>query len=630
MDKQTVIGFILIIIILIGSYFFNKPTAAQIEEARRQDSIAMVQAETARQEALIRQAVEQQAQHQLNREQQADLDVQLSKQYGAYAPLVKGENQHYTFENDLMELTMASKGGRIASVRLKDFVTGDSLPLILFDEATSEFSMTLVTNESRVVRTGDVYFTRIETGNPLEFVFRLALNEDSYLDYIYTLQPDNYMMSFDVKGQGLENMISMGTNSIDIDWNVKMRAQERGRKFANRYAMMQYKYTEDDVEKLRESKNDHKEISSRLSWVSCKDQFFTAVFINKDGFTSNELSSQVEPESSPYIKSYTMRSQAAFNMRGIREAHFNFYFGPSKYDILKSYDKGVDKADRLQLDRLVPLGGSIIRWVSTWLILPMFRLFGKFISSAGVIIMLMTLCIKIIIFPLTYKSLMSSTKTRLLKPQIDAINAKYPGDSKAAERSQATMDLYKKTGINPMGGCLPMLLQFPVLVAMFWFFPASIELRQESFLWCQDLSTYDAIVSWKAHIPVISGLIGNHISLFCVLMTLTNMLSTKISSAGTDQSMPGMKAMMYLMPVMFFFMFNQYAAGLSFYYFFSSLLTIAQTYLFRLFINEDKIREQMVLNQNKPVKKSSFQQRLEEAQKLQRQQAREQAKKRRY
>lgn len=629
MDKQTVIGFILIFLILMGSYFFNKPTAAQLEEARKQDSIAMIQAELARQEALMREAMEQEKTAQLSTQQQADLDLQLNKQFGAYAALVKGENQHYTFENDLMELTMASKGGRIASVRLKDYVTGDSLPLILFDEETSEFAMTLITHESRVVRTSDLYFQHVESSNPLEFIFRATVGQDNYLDFVYTLQPDDYMMSFDVKGQGLENMLSMGTNSLDIDWNVKMRAQEKGRKFANRYAMLQYKYAEDDVEKLSEAKDSHKDISSRLSWVAFKDQFFTAVFINQDGFTSNELSSQVESEQSPYIKSYMMRSQAAFNMRGEREANFQFYFGPSKYDILKSYDKGIDKEERLQLDRLVPLGGNIIRWVSTWLILPMFKFFGKFIGNAGVIIMLMTLCIKILIFPLTYKSLMSSTKTRLLKPQIDAINEKYPGESKAAERSQATMDLYKKAGINPMGGCVPMLLQFPVLIAMFWFFPASIELRQESFLWAKDLSTYDAIISWKAHIPLISGLLGNHISLFCVLMTVTNILSTKISSAGTDNSMPGMKMMMYMMPVMFLFIFNQYAAGLSFYYFFSSLLTIAQTYLFRLFINEDKIKAQMLLNQSKPTKKSAFQQRLEEAQKYQREQAKLQAKKRR-
>lgn len=629
MDKQTIIGFILIFLILMGSYFFNKPTAAQLEEARRQDSIAMIQAELARQEALVREAMEQQQLAETTPAQQADIEAQLQKQFGAYAALVKGENQHYTFENEVMELTMASKGGRIASVRLKDYVTGDSLPLILFDEETSEFALTLITHESRVVKTSDLYFQKVESSNPQEFIFRLEVPGNNYLDFVYTLQPDNYMMSFDVRGQGLENMLSMGTTNLDIDWNVKMRAQERGRKFANRYAMMQYKFEGDDVEKLSEAKDSHKDITNRLSWVAFKDQFFAAVLISPEGFTSNELSSHVESEQSPYIKSYMMRSQSPFNMRGDREANFNFYFGPSKYDILKSYDKGVDKEARLQLDRIVPLGGNIIRWVSTWLVLPMFKFFGKFIGNAGIIIMLMTLCIKLLIFPLTYKSLMSSTKTRLLKPQIDAINEKYPGDSKAAERSQATMDLYKKAGINPMGGCIPMLLQFPVLIAMFWFFPASIELRQESFLWCQDLSTYDAIISWKAHIPIISGLLGNHISLFCLLMTITNIISTKVSSAGTDNSMPGMKTMMYLMPVMFLFIFNQYAAGLSFYYFFSSLLTIAQTYLFRLFINEDKIKAQMVLNQSKPTKKSAFQQRLEEAQKYQREQAKLQAKKRR-
>ncbi len=629
MDKQTVIGFILIFLILMGSFFFNKPTAARLEEARRQDSLAMIQAELARQEALVREAMEQQQSATLSTEQQADLDLQLVKQFGVYAPLVKGENQNYIFENEVMALTMASKGGRIASVCLKDYVTGDSLPLVLFDEENSSFSITLITNESRVVKTSDLYFSRVESANPQEFVFRAALSEDNYLDFVYTLQPDNYMMSFDVRGNGLENMLSMGTTGLDIDWNVKMRAQEKGRKFASRYAMLQYKYAEDDVEKLSESKDSHKEITNRLSWVAFKDQFFAAVIIDKAGFTSNELTSQIESVNSPYIKSYMMRSQAPFNMRGNREANFNFYFGPSKYDILKSYDKEVAKEDRLQLDRLVPLGGSLIRWVSTWLVLPLFRFFGGFIGNAGIIIMLMTLCIKIIIFPLTYKSLMSSTKTRLLKPQIDAINEKYPGDSKAAERSQATMDLYKKAGINPMGGCIPMLLQFPVLIAMFWFFPASIELRQESFLWCQDLSTYDAIVSWKAHIPLISGIYGNHISLFCLLMTVTNILSTKLTAGNTDAGMPGMKTMMYLMPLMFLFIFNQYAAGLTFYYFFSSLLTILQNYLFRVFINEDKLKAQMMLNQSKPVKKSAFQQRLEEAQKYQREQAKLQAKKRR-
>lgn len=261
----------------------------------------------------------------------------------------------------------------------------------------------------------------------------------------------------------------------------------------------------------------------------------------------------------------------------------------------------------------------------------MFNFFGSFIGNFGIIIILMTICIKLLILPLTFKSYKSSAKMRLLKPQIDEINTKFAGESKAQERSAATMELYKRAGVNPMGGCLPMLLQFPILIAMFWFFPASIELRQESFLWAKDLSTYDAVISWEANIPFISKFFGNHISLFCLLMTVTNLIYTKINSDNTGGSnqMPGMKAMMYMMPIMFLFIFNQYSSGLSFYYFVSTLFTIGQTYIFRATIDEEKMLKQLMENKNKPIKKSSFAKRLEEAQRMQREQIRQQAKKRR-
>ncbi len=628
MDKQTVIGFILILLVLIGFNMLNKPTEAQLEEARRQDSIQQVERRLAEQQAILEEAVRlQQSNHAQDTEAvQAFLNEQHVRQFGLLAPRATGENEHFTFGNGVMTLTMSSKGGRIASVELNDYTTWDSLPLILFDEANSTFGITLVTTDSRVANTQDLYFEHIESENPLEFIFRLPVSEECWLDYVYTLQPDDYMMAFDVRGQGLENLLSMGTNSIDLLWEAKMYAHERGRKFASRYSMLQFKNLDDKVEKLSESKDAHKSISTRLRWISFKDQFFAAVLISDKGFTANELESSVEDNGSPFIKRYKMTSSTEFNMRGAREANFRFYFGPSKYDILKSYDKGVDQAQRLQLDRIVPLGGNIIRWVSTILVLPMFKFFGKFCGSIGLIILLMTICIKLIIFPLSYNSFVSSAKMRLLKPQIDEINAKYPGDSKAQERSQATMDLYKKAGVNPMGGCIPMLLQFPVLVAMFWFFPASIELRQQSFLWAQDLSTYDALISWNHHIPVLSGLFGDHISLFCLLMTVTQIFSTVLSSGNTDQSQAGMKWMMYLMPVMFFFMFNNYAAGLSYYYFLSSLLTIGQTYLCRAFVNEEKMLAQLKANTNKKPEKSKFQKRLEEAQRMQREQAKENAK----
>lgn len=632
MDKQSIIGFVLIFLILIGFTYLNRPTKAQLEAARQRDSIAAVEALRAQEAALIQAESHRQNDAQNEEEKQLAIEQQKQNTYGVFASFAEGKNEHYTFENDVMALTMASKGGRIASVRLKDYVTGDSLPLILFNEEHSSFGITLITNNNRIIETDDLSFEYVAGENPLEFVFRLPVNEENYLDFVYTMQQDDYMMHFDIRGKGLEQLLAPGLNSLDIHCNVRMISQEKGRKFEQRYSMLQYKFLGDDVEKLSESKDDHKSISSRLKWISFKDQFFAAIMICDKGFLSNELSSVNDPITSPYIKSYQMQSAIEFDMRGSREANLQFYFGPSKYSILKKYDKNIDKENRLQLDRIVPLGGNIVRWVNVVLVLPMFNFFGKFISNFGIIIILMTLCIKLIIFPLTYKSFMSSAKMRLLKPQIDEINAKYPGESKAAERSQATMNFYKQAGVNPMGGCLPMLLQFPVLIAMFWFFPASIELRQESFLWAKDLSTYDALISWEANIPLISKLFGNHISLFCLLMTLANILSTKISSDAnaSGNQMPGMKTMMYLMPVMFLFIFNQYASGLSFYYLVSTLFTILQTYLFRAFLNEEKVLKQLNENKNKPPRKSAFQKRLEEAQRLQREQAKLQAKQRKY
>ena len=298
---------------------------------------------------------------------------------------------------------------------------------------------------------------------------------------------------------------------------------------------------------------------------------------------------------------------------------FRFYLGPNLYPLLHSYDKGVDDDKALDLDKLVPLGFKFFRWINTWIIIPIFTFLGKYIANYGIIILLMTIIIKIFLAPLTFKSYMSSARMRVLRPQIEEINAKYPGQDKAIDRQRATMDLYSKAGINPMSGCLPMLLQMPILLAMFAFFPSSIELRQQSFLWAQDLSSYDAIFSWDAYIPLITPYFGNHISLFCLLMTITNILYTKINmdNTGGSQQMPGMKVMMYLMPLMFLFIFNNYASGLSYYYFVSTLITIIQTYIFRKCINEEKVLAQLKENQKKPRKKSGFMARLEEAQRQQ-------------
>jgi len=633
MDKNTIIGFILMFLIIIGFSWMNKPSQEQMDASKRQkemsDSIALAQ--SLKQEAELK----SDSTAALNATDstgsiQPD-SVNQKMKYGSFSSLASGENESTKIENDLVEFTMSSKGGRIASVRLKKFVTCDSLPLILFDENESSFGFSFFTSDNRLVNTKDLYFKQIPSENPLQFTYRLTVNDGSWLDFIYTLKKDDYKLDFQIKGKNLASVMQLNTNSIDFNWALKMRQQEKGRSFEERYSGLNYKFMADDVENLSESKDDSKKIANSLRWVSFKDQFFACIAISDNGFTSNELSSGIEEKTSPYIKNYSMASAIDFDVKGAQDAKMSFYFGPIKHSLLRSYDKGIAKDKELNLDKIVPLGGKIIRWANTGLIIPMFNFFGKFMSNYGLIILVLTFVIKLIIFPFTYKSYMSSAKMRVLQPQIKEINNKFPGNEHAAERSQATMALYKQVGVSPMGGCLPMLFQMPVLFAMYSFFPSSIELRQQSFLWAQDLSTYDAIVSWSGNIPLVTKFFGNHVSLFCLLMTITNVIYTHINMKSQDTStqMPGMKAMMYMMPVMFLFMFNQYSSGLSFYFFVSTLITILQTYAIRGFVNEEKLLAKLNENKKKPVKKSGFQARLEQVQKEQQKMLKEKQKNKR-
>ena len=626
MDKNTLIGFVLIFLIIIGFSWLNKPDQAELAAAREQqalrDSIALVEKAKQQETAMINDssAVEK---NSIVRD-----TVSLGMQYGAFASFIGGESTATTFENDLIEMTMTSKGGRVASVRLKDFLTSDSLPLVLFDEAESTFDFSFFTSDNRLINTKDLNFTSIPSGDPLKFIYRITFSEDTWLDYIYTLKNDDYRLNFELKGKNLGNVLSQNTNALDFTWAMKMRQQEHGRKFEERYSGVNYKFPGDDVEKLSETKDDNKSITNTLRWVSFKDQFFACIAISEEGFTANDLTSKMEMEGSPYIKNYRMTSSLGFDLRGDQSANLQFFFGPIKHALLRSYDKGVTAEKELELDKIVPLGGNFIRWANTGIILPMFNFFGKYITNYGIIILLMTFVIKLVLFPLTYKSYMSSAKMKVLQPQIAEINSRFPGSAKATERSQATMDLYKRVGVSPMGGCLPMLLQMPILFAMYSFFPSSIELRQQSFLWAHDLSTYDAIITWSGNIPLVTKFFGNHISLFCLLMTVTNIAYTHINmkTQPTTNQMPGMKTMMYIMPVMFLFMFNQYSAALSYYFFVSTLITILQTYAIRATVNDEKLLSQLNENKKKPVKKSGFAARLEQMQKEQQKQLREKQK----
>ncbi len=619
MDKNTVIGFLLIGVVLFAFTWLNQPSQDQIDAQRRyNDSIAQV--EFAKQAELRelenKNAIEENAIQNLPDSAKA---VQLQNTYGAFAGSMEGEEEIIKLENNLLEVHITTKGGRLAYARLKEYVTHDSLPLILFQGNESKLDFTLITAHNRVINTSDMYFTPVKGNDPNAITMRLNAGEGS-LDFTYSLKPDDYMVQYTIQGHGLNGILSPSTNAIDMVWEQDIRQQEKGRKYEDQHTALYYKFMADDVEHLSEGKDQSEKVSNRLKWIAYKDKFFSSVLIADEGFEATTLDSKQLTTTSNYLKKFKTVTSLPFDLQGREPTNLRYYLGPNHYTLLKKYDKDVAEEEQLDLEKLVPMGGSVFRVINRYFIVPVFDWLGKYFTNYGLIIFLLTLIVKMVLFPLTYKSYMSSAKMRVLRPQVEEINAKYPGQEKAMERQKETMALYSKAGASPLSGCLPMLLQFPILVALYNFFPSAIELRQQSFLWAQDLSTYDAIVTWNAQIPLISTFLGNHLSLFCILMTAVNIVYTKFNMEMTNtgqQQMPGMKMMMYMMPLMFLFFFNQSAAALSYYFLVSTLITIAQTLSFRFLINEDKLLAKLEANKKKPKKKSGFMQRLEEAQKQQ-------------
>jgi len=630
MDKNTILGFALIILILVGFSVLNRPSKEQLAAQRAQDSIAAIQKTVQEQAAIAYKTEAKAAADSLITKNDT---ASVSAAFGPFAPAGTGKEQLFTIENKVIKITFSNKGGRIYSVQLKNYQTHDSLPLILFDKDESAFGFTLATNNNRVLNTQNLFFEpigiaskQVVANTPQSFTFRLRTTTDSYLDFVYTLSPDDYMVRLEMKGKGMESVLAPSTDRLELTWDSKIRQQEKGRKFEARYTGLFYKYVADDVNNLKQSGHDEQNLPNQLQWVAFKDQFFSSVLVADKAFTSNTIESSFdESPTSKYISECKTKMNVGFDPKSTTPTGFRFYFVPNKFNLLAKYDKGIDSDKKMKLTKLVPLGWGIFGWINQYAIIPMFNFFGGFIGSFGIIILLLTIVIKMILFPMTYKSYMSSAKMRVLKPQIDEINAKIPAD-KPMDRQKASMDLYRKVGVSPMSGCLPMLLQLPILIAMFNFFPASIELRHQSFLWAKDLSSYDAVITWNATIPFITTYFGNHISLFCLLMTIVSFFYTKINmqtQMATNQQMPGMNIIMYFTPIMMWFWFNDYASGLSYYYFLSTLITIAQTYAIRSFIDEDKLLKQLEANKKKPSKKKSggFMARLE---KMQREQAQRQ------
>ena len=635
MDKNTWIGFALIAAIIVGFSFLNRPSQEELAERKRvQDSIALVQAaewEAQQQSAQI--AEQLQAAQNANTPTPELLAEQIANLYGPFAPATQGKEGFVTLENSKIKIAIDRRGGRIAKAELKEYKAyGDSVnPLCLFQNDESSLNFTLLTNTTRILATRDLYFSEVSqiTNEEGSTVLTMRLNtniEDCYLDFVYTLPADDYMVGMSMQPHNLQFALAPNMASIEMQWNQLIPQQEKGRKFEEKYAQLQYMFVGGDIEKLSEVKADRQKESARIKWIGYKDQFFSTVMIAEDGFESSEMESAIAGAHTRYIKEYKTKASLPFDITGKKTSDIRYYFGPNHYNTLKAYDKNVENAEKLHLNELVPLGWKIVAWINKLIVIPMFDLFMSWGLHIGIVILLMTLVIKLILLPFVFASNKSTAKMRVLKPQLDEINAKYPPE-KMQERQQATMALYQKAGVSPMSGCLPMLFQFPVLMAMFWFLPTAIELRGQSLFWADDLSTYDAIITWSTPIPIF----GTHLSLFCLIMTVVNIVYTHITmqTQSGGQEMKMMRWMMYLMPLMFLFFFNDYAAGLSYYYFISLLFTILQTMIFRWAVDDKKVLAEMEANAKKKgsQKKSGFAARLEAMQREQQRLAREQAKK---
>ena len=614
MDKNTWIGFLLIAAIIVGFTLLNRPSKEELAERQRvQDSISV-----ARQAMVEAQRISDSISLSL---EAADATAPEKVEES------KPEEQWITLQNEHLKLTLSSYGGVIQRAELLDYhASGDTVnPLCLFRADESSFGFTLITINNRILHTSNLIFTPVETGDPRKAIMRLpGTTEDAWLDFVYELSED-YMVHLALVPHNMQNELAQNVNSLELHWRQLIPQHEQGRKFEERYAQLQYMVTGGEMEKLSENKDDSEKESARVKWIGYKDQFFSSVLIADDAFSSSYFTSTVQGKNSGYIKEYTTQTSVPFDLNGRTETGFRFYLGPNHYHTLKAYDDGVARDERLRLNKLVPLGWKIVSWINTALVIPMFDLFTGWGLHIGIVILLMTIVIKLIILPFVFVSYKSSAKMRALRPQIEEINAKFPAE-KMQERQQATMQLYQQAGVNPMSGCLPMLFQFPVLMAMFWFLPTAIELRGKSLWWADDLSTYDAVFHWGFNIP----LLGDHLSLFCLLMTIANFGYTFITmqSQATDPNMKFMKYMMYAMPLMFLFIFNDYAAGLSYYYLLSLFITILQTMIFRWALDDEKMLREMEENKKKKAgkKKSGFMERLEAMQREQQKLARERAK----
>ncbi len=623
MNKNTIIGFILIGITLFGfTWYQSKEYEKQVAYQTQVDSIARAE-----------RAAQYIADSIAGRLPVADtLAGGARPVYEAPVAIYKdslleaahsGQESIYTIANDKIEVAFTTKGAQPYSVKVQNYRTYDSTDLYLFKPGNSEMGIGIYTGEN--INTKDFVFQLTEKTDS-SIVMRLPFRNGGYIQQKYTLRPGTFVVSNELSFIGMEGVIPRNVSYYDFDWDVTIPRMEKGYKNEVQYSKVDYYFGGDKKpEEIGRGRNADKRIENRVEWFAFQQQFFSAIMRPVNQFASGELAINFVEEDDP---SHNLMDCAA-KMRGDFKVSNNvvinneFYFGPNHYKTLKSYGQKYEK--------IIPLGGWMVGWFTKWVIIPLFDFLHKFISNFGIIILLMTLFIKIVVLPFAYKSYSSSAKMQALKPEMDKLNAKYSKQEDALKKQQATMDLYKRAGVNPMGGCLPMLLQLPILWAMFRFFPASIELRQQSFLWADDLSAYDTIplLDFGTRIP----LLGDHISLFALLMAVSMFFYSKITTQGqmssNDPNTASMRFMsVWMMPIMMFFICNSLSSGLTYYYLLSNLITMIETWIIKkFFVRPEDVLAKLKASEGKPQPKSKWQQRLEEAQKMQRQMMKEQEKK---
>lgn len=624
MNKNTIIGFVLVGVILFGfTWYQSKEYEKQAEYQAQVDSIA-------RAERLAQYRADSIA----GRLPVADTLANGVKPVDDYspAPIYKDsllEKSHaeeasfYKLENDKIAVEFTTRGAQPYSVKVKNYRNYDSTDLYLFRPGDSEMGVEIYAGE--IINTKDFNFQLAEKTDS-SIVMRLPFAKGGYIQQKYTLKEGTFVVSNEMSFVGMNGVIPRNVSYYDFDWDVTIPRMEKGYKNEVQYSKVDYYFGGDKKpEEIGRGRNADKRIENRMEWFAFQQQFFSAIMRPLNQFASGELAINFvqEDDASHNLMTCSAKMRGDFRIADNVVIGNEFYFGPNHYKTLKSYGRKYEK--------IIPLGGWMVGWFTKWVIIPLFDFLHKFISNFGIIILLMTLFIKIVVLPFAYKSYSSSAKMQALKPEMDKINAKFPKQEDALKKQQATMELYKRAGVNPMGGCLPMLLQLPILWAMFRFFPASIELRQQSFLWADDLSAYDTIplLDFGTRIP----LLGDHISLFALLMAVSMFFYSKITTqsqmSGNDPNMASMRFMsVWMMPIMMFFICNSLSAGLTYYYLLSNLITMLETWIIKkFFVRPEDVLAKLKASEGKPMPKSKWQQRLEEAQKMQRQMMKEQEKK---